>query len=484
MSSKKYSLKLHDTMKREVCEVSPLEEGSYRFYCCGPTVYGYAHIGNFRTFVIQDVFRRVLELTGQSTVHVRNITDVDDKTIRVSGEEGKTLKEFTEYWCDLFHKDGEALNMLTPHHEPSAVDHVPEQIELIEKLIEKGNAYSSPDGSVYFNVGSHDHYGCLSRLKERELKTGSSVSRNSDDEYEKESLADFALWKGYKDEDGENFWESPWGKGRPGWHLECSAMSHKYLGASFDLHSGGVDLIFPHHENEIAQSEAGHGGSFANHWFHITHLLVDGGKMSKSLGNLYTLDDIKEKGFSAMALRYVLIMGHYRQSLNFTLDSLKAATQALEKFAKFESALVDFCGMNNELSYEEMAKTSLADLGELSPAWDALLNDLNVPDALGKIFTVVKSVDKKLRNNEMDQAAASATLKGFRFIMLALGLVLEKADDDENLDIPEEVKQWAEARWVAKQSKEWGAADDLRNKLTAAGWQIKDKADGYDLLKA
>ncbi|MDA7914582.1 cysteine--tRNA ligase, partial [Akkermansiaceae bacterium] len=262
----------------------------FRFYCCGPTVYGPAHIGNFRTFVIQDVMRRVLELGGMKTKHVRNITDVDDKTIRDSVSAGMQLADFTAQWRDRFHADCVALNCLKPHIEPSAVEHIPEQVAMIEELLEKGHAYASEDGSVYFRITSFSEYGKLSRLDQRELDLGKTQNeRANSDEYEKDNIADFVLWKSRRDEDGDNYWSSPWGEGRPGWHLECSAMILKYLGRTFDLHSGGEDLVFPHHENELAQSKCSCGGEFARHWFHSTHLLVNGKKMSKSSGTLYTL---------------------------------------------------------------------------------------------------------------------------------------------------------------------------------------------------
>ena len=328
------ALQLFDTMSREVREVFPMDEKSVRFYSCGPTVYGPAHIGNFRTFVMQDVFRRVLETSGQKTFHVRNLTDVDDKTIRQSQEEGVKLEDFTDKWTARFRKDCELLNLMSPHAEPSAVGHIPEQISLIQRLIDAGKAYQASDGSVYFKVEAFSEYGRLSRLADREITT-SETDRETSDEYDRDSAADFALWKARRAEDGDNHWESPWGQGRPGWHIECSAMSMKYLGESFDLHSGGVDLIFPHHENEIAQSESVTGKTFARHWFHIAHLMVEGQKMSKSLGNLYTLEDLAEKGYKPQEVRYLLLSGNYRQPLNFTFDSLGAARKALSKLTDF-----------------------------------------------------------------------------------------------------------------------------------------------------
>lgn len=287
---------LHDTLTRTERELSPSDGKTFRFYCCGPTVYGPAHIGNFRTFVLQDVFRRTLETGGTRTLHVRNLTDVDDKTIRDSQSAGKSLKDFTAFWTEKFHTDCKALALLPPHIEPSAIEHIPQQIAMISALVEKGHAYPSGDGSVYFKISSFPDYGKLSRLDTRELDLGKTQNaRANADEYEKDSISDFVLWKARRDEDGENFWPSPWGDGRPGWHLECSAMIQEYLGESFDLHGGGEDLVFPHHENEIAQSQCACGGNFAAHWFHSTHLLVDGGKMSKSKGNLYTLEDLEEK---------------------------------------------------------------------------------------------------------------------------------------------------------------------------------------------
>ncbi|MGB0416251.1 MAG: cysteine--tRNA ligase, partial [Coraliomargarita sp.] len=284
------SVQLYDTHSRSVQALTPESGKPLRFYCCGPTVYGPAHIGNFRTFLIQDTLRRVLEVDGTPVKHVRNITDVDDKTIRQSQAEGMTLEAFTAKWTEKFHADCSALNMLAPSIEPSAVAHIPEQIALVETLVEKGHAYATEDGSVYFRVSSYDDYGSLSKLKQRELKTQSENSAgevNDADEYDRESVTDFALWKGRKPEDGENYWPSPWGEGRPGWHLECSAMvDTAFDGETIELHGGGIDLCFPHHENEIAQSECAHGQCFCKHWFHSAHLMVEGEKMSKSLGNV------------------------------------------------------------------------------------------------------------------------------------------------------------------------------------------------------
>lgn len=458
-------MQLYDTLTRQDRNLTPIDGDTFRFYCCGPTVYGPAHIGNFRTFVMHDVFRRTLEAGGTKTLHVRNITDVDDKTIRDSQAAGKNLTDFTAGWTEKFHLDCSALGCLPPHIEPSALEHIPQQISMIEALIEKKHAYSSDDGSVYFSVASFPDYGKLSRLDTRELDLGKTQNARADaDEYEKDSVADFVLWKARKEEDGENYWQSPWGEGRPGWHLECSAMIREHLGTDFDLHSGGVDLIFPHHENEIAQSKCACGGNFAAHWFHITHLMVDGGKMSKSLGNLYTIADLEAKGHTAMEVRYVLLSGHYRKQLNFTLDSLHAAKEALLKLAKGSSALT---------TASEGISTTEDGLHFFQQAWDALNKDLNTPAALGHLFSGLKEAQK------LTGQAAANNLAAFQTIISSLGITLP--EPEKASDVPTEIQELAEQRWQAKQNKDWVASDQFRDKLTAAGWTVKDTSDSYEV---
>jgi cysteinyl-tRNA synthetase len=460
-------MRLFDTLSRTNKEIKPLDGKTYRFYCCGPTVYGPAHIGNFRTFVLQDVFRRTLETGGTASLHVRNLTDLDDKTIRDSRKAGKTLKAFTAAWTEKFHTDCKALACLPPHIEPSAIEHIPQQVAMIENLIEKGNAYASEDGSVYFRISSFPGYGRLSRLDERELDLGKTQNTRADaDEYEKDSISDFVLWKARKEEDGENFWESPWGQGRPGWHLECSAMIKEYLGDSFDLHSGGVDLVFPHHENEIAQSECACGGKFAAHWFHTSHLLVDGGKMSKSLGNMYTLSDLSEKGFTAMEVRYALIGAHYRKQLNFTLSSLSGAREALAKLAKSATKLAENMGGETQLPS--------ADFGPFQGAWESLNDDLNTPGALGGVFTGLREASKLTGKD------AAAALAGLNRILRALGITLPEISKDTP-DIPTEIQALADTRWAARSAKDWATSDQLRDELSEKGWAVKDGKDGYEL---
>lgn len=470
-------LNLYDTQSGAMKPVQAEDGKQLRFYCCGPTVYAAAHIGNFRTFVVQDVFRRVVELGGLRTKHVRNITDVDDKTIRNSCAQGVPLQEYTAVWTDKFHADCKALNCLPPHVEPGAVAHIPEQIELVQMLMDKGHAYQSEDGSVYFRISSYADYGKLAHLDRQSLKLGETANTRADtDEYEKDSVADFVLWKARRPEDGPNFWPSPWGEGRPGWHLECSAMSHKYLGDTFDLHSGGVDLVFPHHENEIAQSRCACGGHSARHWFHVTHLLVDGAKMSKSLGNMYTLDQLVAMGYTPAALRYVLAAGYYRRPLNFTLSGMKDATAALNKLGRFDKELAKRAG-DKEPTYRDMLKKR-PDPGPFAAAWASLEDDLNTPEALGHVFSVIKTI----KHAELSKEEAESVRRSFRLITEALGLQLP--DPDADVEAPEEIRALADERWAARCRKDWAAADALRAQLAELGWAMKDGKDGYQLTKA
>jgi len=476
------TLRIFDTQSSQLKELKPSDNKKYRFYCCGPTVYGPAHIGNFRTFLIQDVFRRVMELSGIETIHVRNITDVDDKTIRQSQQEGKTLREFTDYWRDYFHIDCKLLNILPPHYEPSAVALIPDQIRLIERLIETGHAYISPDNSVYYNISSFPEYGKLSKLDQDEISTTkeSQLEANISDEYSKESLADFALWKSKKPEDGPNSWDSPWGEGRPGWHIECSTMSMKYIGETIDLHSGGIDLIFPHHENEIAQSEGATGKLFSETWFHINHLLVDGHKMSKSLGNLYTLKDIMNKEYTPAELRYVLISGHYRKQLNFTFDSLVAARQALNRISRVRKELQDICSANDS-SYEELVKrdNNKENLGRFGYAWEALLDNLNTAKALGFVFTSIHQIENDLLELKIGIDKAKEDLTGLLVFINATGLELPEPLE---VEVPDDVKVLADDRLSARNQKDWSKADELRQIIFEKGWIVNDSKDSYDLF--
>jgi len=475
---------LYDTLTRSPKLLAPATGKPFRFYCCGPTVYGPAHVGNFRTFLLQDVLHRALEVDGIELIHVRNITDVDDKTIRESRKEGESLQAFTEKWTQQFHADCAALNMRPPTLEPQATAHIGEQIDMIARLIDQGHAYVSTDGSVYFKVKSCQHYGQLSHLDPASLQTQSENSAgraNDADEYDRESVNDFALWKAHKPEDGPNSWDSPWGKGRPGWHIECSAMSTKYLGESFDLHGGGVDLCFPHHENEIAQSECATGiRPFAKHWFHCAHLMVNNAKMSKSLGNFYTLADIRDKGYAPMVLRYALISGHYRQSLNLTENSLNSAQSALNKLEKTVAKLLPRAHLSPEEFLARIQPNALATTGIFAGAWNALADDLNIPACLGELFTALKNLD----DPDFDTTAVRGQLEALGSLLYALGLSLFYADSTASRPIPDEIQELAQQRWQAKSNKDWSTADRLRDEMSKKGWRILDRKDGYDIERA
>lgn len=483
-------LRLYDTLSREVREVAASDGKQLRLYVCGPTVYGPAHIGNFRTFCLFDVLVRTAQVAGLNPYYVRNITDVDDKTIRESQAQGQKLKDFTTAWTETFRADAHALNLLRPNEEPAATDHIPEMVAMIDTLLAKDHAYVGGDGSIYFRVSSFPEYGKLSHFDPSQLQTQevqSGGQANLADEYERDSVSDFALWKAAKPEDGDNFWDGPQGiQGRPGWHIECSAMAGKHLVERFgtelpiDLHGGGEDLCFPHHENEIAQSESATGRLFVRHWFHTTHLLVDGAKMSKSLGNLYTLEDLRAKGVDPMVLRYVLISAHYRQQLNFTLNSLNAAKSALDRIGKVVTQLLQEAALEKS-SWPGFLKRPFAhDFGIFSSTWEVLLNDLNTPAALGQLFGALKEVEKA----EHSAPDAAILLKQLASVLYALGLDPLALPEAPAIDAPPEIEALARERWEAKQAKEWSKADELRAKLQEQGWVVKDRKDGYDLLPA
>jgi len=506
------ALRLHDSLTRTLREVAPGEpDGILRFYNCGPTVYAPAHIGNFRTFVVNDLIRRILdlELGPERVRHVRNLTDVDDRTIGQARKEGRPLAEITRHWTELFHADCAALNCLAPTVEPTATEHIREQVDMIAVLLERGNAYRAPDGSVYFRIGSFPAYGALSRIRERQLQATNTVF----DADHKDDVGDFALWKAHKpEEDGEVQWPGPPGAaaGRPGWHIECSAMIKRHLGPTIDLHTGGVDLLFPHHENEIAQSQCCNGTTFARHWYHSEHLLVDGTTMSKSKGNYYTLGDLVAKGYSPAAVRYALLAGHPRKQLNFTLDSLHAAGSALRRLEAFQAKLVARVGGDTPPKFGA-PQTKRADWGQLEPAWAALNDDLNTPKALGLLFEYMNGINP----DRLSKSDASAAEFAFRQLTgAALGFSLRASPSAEihgttsvtveagagsavaaadtaqaaavavagaGSDLPAPVRLLAEQRWSAKKAKDFAAADALRRDLAAQGWTMLDGKDGYRL---
>ena len=459
------AIRLFDSLTRELRELKPLQpDGVFRMYCCGPTVYGPTHIGNFRTFLIQDVLRRLLELEfgADKVKHVRNITDVDDRTIAQAKSEKRPLADITRHWTDKFHDDCRALNLLPPHVEPTATSHIVEQVEMINELLAKGLAYVAPDGSVYFKIAAFPTYGALSRLKERELKA--TITAAADDH--KDDASDFALWKAYKpEEDGDVKWPGPRGAaaGRPGWHIECSAMSRKHLGDTIDLHSGGEDLLFPHHENEIAQSAGCTGHLFSHHWFHCKFLLVDDRKMSKSLGNLYTLDDLRNRHFTPMAIRYALLSGHYRKQLNFTFESLGATEKAVGILDRIRSGFIQRFGSTSKAMQPNT---------RFYPVLNALRDDLNTPAALGVLFSLARSIEIETAT-EQDFAAFDQVLDVF-------GITSPWAQKIEP-SRPPVIDILARKRWDAKLAKDFKTADALRKELAAAGWAMLDGKDGYKL---
>ena len=414
-------LKLFNTLSRSIQEFAPLDSSGQKvgMYCCGPTVYDFAHIGNWRTFVFGDLVRRTLEFKGYAVTHVMNITDVEDKIIKRVRENKTSLREFTGKYEAAFFEDLKTLNCRLPHQTPHATEYIAEIISLIEKLVQRGIAYKAADGSVYFSIEKYRGCGCtygqLLKLNFDEMKAGERVKS---DEYAKESVADFALWKARVPEDGDVFWPSPFGEGRPGWHIECSAMSTKILGPSFDLHLGGEDLIFPHHEDEIAQSEGATGKPFVKHWLHGAHLLVEGKKMSKSLGNFFTLRDLLAKGFTGREIRYSLLTAHYRETFNFTLEGLQGARAAL--------ARIDEClGKLREIANQPLtrpADTLSPQSGErdgargtsklISDFTAALDDDLNISAAWGAVFEWVRETNRRLAENSLSCRRGNRSIDG------------------------------------------------------------------------
>ena len=464
------TFRIQNTLSRRLEDFVPLEAGHARMYTCGPTVYNYAHIGNFRAYVFEDLLRRWLKFKGFRVTQVMNLTDVDDKTIRDSQKAGKPLREFTAQYAQAFFEDIRALNIEPAEHYPAATDHVPEMIAIIATLMEKGYAYRSEDGSIYFSIARWPDYGKLAHLDREGMRTGVRVNS---DEYDKENAADFALWKAWDANDGDVAWESPWGRGRPGWHIECSAMSQKYLGVSFDLHTGGVDNIFPHHEDEIAQSEAANGQPFAKYWMHCAHLMVDGQKMSKSRGNFFTLRDVLARGYSGREVRYELLATHYRAPLNFTFGSLDAARTALRRVDEFTARLAEAAGG--------------APAGPL-PGWAqaaahrfeaAMDEDLNVSAALAALFDGIREGNAVMDARLMTAADAAAVQELFRRWHGALG-VLEKPAET----LPAEVQALLARRQAARAAKEWKQSDVLRDEIAALGWTVKDTPKGQVAAKA
>lgn len=472
------TIRFFNTLSGKVEDFKPMDSKEVRMYTCGPTVYDYAHIGNFRAFVFEDLLRRFLEFEGLKVDHVMNLTDVDDKTIAGAIREKEKLEDFTRKYIQAFQEDLKTLHILPPNKMPRATHEIKEMLSLIEKLIKNGSAYES-EGSVYYRVSSFKNYGQLSKKKLEENIEGARVDV---DEYEKEQGADFVLWK--KSKEGEPAWDSPWGKGRPGWHIECSAMSMKYLGETFDIHAGGEDLVFPHHENEIAQSEAATGKPFVHYWLHCRFLLVDGEKMSKSKGNFYTLRDLIAKKYDPMAIRYLLLATHYRSPLNFTLDGLKEASEIIKKlddcYFQCFSRRLDF--FNNKMS-EEIFDINLDETlkQKTSVIKEALEEDLNISLALAGLFDAVKEINRAIAENAGSPKNMTAALEFFIQIDALFGFdiaLTNEAFSEEELQLFDKRNQVRNREDFKKNRVLQDKSDKMRLEIEERGWLIKDGRPG------
>lgn len=454
--------------KKEVFK--PLKKSEVTMYICGPTVYDYPHIGNYRAYVFGDLLARYLKYIGYKIKFIQNLTDVDDKTIKNSQKEGVSLKDYTEKYIKAFFEDLKTLNILPADVYPKATEHIPEMVAMVKALLDKDMAYKSKDGCIYYSISKFKDYGKLAHLDPEQLKEGAS-GRVLSDEYDKESARDFALWKAWTPEDGDVFWETELGKGRPGWHIECSAMSMKYLGETFDIHGGGVDLIFPHHQNEIAQAEGTTGKLFVKYWVHNEWLLVEGKKMSKSLGNFYTLRDILDKGYHPLAIRYLLMSTHYRQQLNFTFKGLEAAKSSLQR-------IWDFMQKLDEASGKGDAKLVDKAINKAKKDFDTAMNDdLEISKALAALFEFIKEI-----NIAMDSLNKDDTAKINDFMIdldNVLGFIVVKKEK-----ISEDIQKLVDDREAARKAKDFKKADEIRDKLKDMGIFLEDTPQGVRWKKA
>ena len=461
------AIRFFNTLTRQVENLSPREDGHVRLYTCGPTVYNFAHIGNFRAYIFEDLLQRHLEYRGLKVTRVMNLTDVDDKTIRGCRAAGIPLSDFTQPFKAAFFEDLDRLHIKRADHFPeaTAANHIERMIQMISVLVEKGHAYRAEDGSVYFRIRSFSDYGKLAHFNLDELRDGVRVSN---DEYEKENVGDFALWKAWDPADGDVGWESPWGKGRPGWHIECSAMATGILGPELDIHCGGEDNIFPHHEAEIAQSECVTGRPFVRLWMHCKHLQVEGSKMAKSAGNFFTLRDLLDKGWTGREVRYALISVKYREPLNFTFDGLAAARSALQRLDEWSTRLREMAASANG----EKVFDGLHAFGE------ALDDDLNISAALASLFDVIRET-----NRLMDRGQLLPEEAKFLLFWLA-GIQSVLAFDAESDPVPDEVAAILARRAEARSAKEWKLSDTLRDEILSFGWVVKDTKEGQKLTRA
>ena len=461
-------LRFYNTLTRQKDAFHSLEPGQVHLYTCGPTVYNHPHIGNYRAYMFEDLLRRYLKYRGYNVTQVMNLTDVDDKTIRDSQKAGMELRDYTAIYTKAFFEDLRTLNIEPAERYPAATDHIPEMVALIKQLQERGYTYSV-DGSIYYRIDRFPDYGKLAHLDVNALRGGAS-GRVDSDEYAKEDVRDFALWKAWTPEDGDVYWETELGKGRPGWHIECSAMSMQYLGPRFDVHTGGEDNIFPHHENEIAQSEAATGEPFVNYWLHCRHLLIDNQKMSKSLGNFYTLRDLLEKGFKPKGIRYALLSIHYRQQLNFTIEGLHAADQAVQRLIDFMQHLQTAQGEGFEV------QPLLAETQQRFE--EALDDDLNISGALGAIFAMVREINRAIAQHQLSVAGAEHAATLMHRLDTVLGLL-----SDEQTPLEREVEVLLEERQQARQARDFARADALRTQLRERGYVVEDTPQGARLKR-
>jgi cysteinyl-tRNA synthetase len=458
----------YDTYSRQLEEFKPIEPPKVKLYTCGPTVYSFAHIGNFRAYVFEDLLQRHLEARGFEVERVMNLTDVDDKTIRGSREAGISLPEFTAKFKKAFFEDIETLRIKRANHFPAATEpeNLAKMIEMIDQLMQEDIAYQAEDRSVYFRIMRYPDYGKLAHLDLAELRPSGRIRS---DEYEKENIGDFALWKAWDEKDGLVGWDAPWGRGRPGWHIECSAMATRLLGPEIDIHCGGVDNIFPHHEAEIAQSECVNHKKFVRYWLHNAHLLVEGQKMSKSLGNFFTLRDLLDKGFTGRELRYALIGSNYRQPLNFTFDGLNAARHSLLRIDEWLRRLRDIAGNADPDPGFAAAKSD--------SFFAALDEDLNISAAFAEVFDQIRATNRSIDSAELTAGQAAALLDWWDRINQVLQL------QEEAEPIPPNVTRLLQRRATARADKNWSESDSLRTQIEELGWLVKDTKDGQKLTK-
>jgi cysteinyl-tRNA synthetase len=473
-------MRFYNTLTRRKQAFMPLKKGEVRLYNCGPTVYDYAHIGNFRAYVFADLLRRYLEWKGFRVLQVMNITDVDDKTIKGSRKEGIVLSDYTKKYTEAFFRDVDTLNIKRAGAYPRATEHIKEMVKIVQALLKRGVAYRGEDG-IYFSIRNFPRYGKLSETRVKNLKAGARVKQ---DEYDKESANDFALWKFWDKEDGDVFWETPIGKGRPGWHIECSAMSMKALGETLDIHTGGTDLIFPHHENEIAQSEAVTGKPFVRYWLHNNHLVVEGRKMSKSLGNFFTLRDLLRKGHDPLAIRFFLISGHYRARINLTTRALESAANTVRKLRSFVQDMGQHrAGKRVKGSTPRGAGRVDGIIKSAREAFEKSMDDdLGMPDALSAIFGFMSRVNKERDAGRLDRKDASKAYGFMIDVDRVLGLGLEKLP--LRTAIPDEIRLMAEEREQLRREKRFREADRIREGIRKKGFVVEDTPGGPRIRKA